>query len=294
MDNVNLPLVSIVVLTYNSSKTIIATLDSLKKQTYHNLELIIADDESKDDTVLICKKWLDANQERFQNTKIITVEKNTGTAGNCNRGCKEATGEWIKFIAGDDEMTDDGIEKLVDFATSDSSYEIVSGKVEIFGVKSQNYDDDVWNYYQKLHRVFDSPHEQHWYLERNNFIAAMAVLMKKSLWEKVGGFDEDIPLLEDWPMWLKVTGAGVMIHFFDGIVARYRLSSDSVRAKYKFQYSVRLFQYKYIYKDEVKYKCLQNMKFLKNKSIISSIVYRIIARDIKNRESLWQMKRNMR
>ena len=280
MDNIKSPLVSIVVLTYNSSKTIIDTLDSLKKQTYPNLELVIADDESKDDTVLKCKKWIDANHERFFDTKIVTVEKNTGTAGNCNRGCKEATGEWIKIIAGDDEMTDDGIEKLVDFATSDCRYEIVSGKVEIFGVKSQNYDDDVWNYYQKLHRVFDSSHEQHWYLERNNFIAAMAVLMKKSLWEKVGGFDEDIPLLEDWPMWLKVTGAGVMIHFFDGIVARYRLTSDSVRANYKFLYSVRLFQYKYIFHDIGKFRMLQKMSFLTRRSLLSRIVYRFINRDV--------------
>jgi Predicted glycosyltransferases len=275
-----MPLVSIIVITYNSSKTILDTLDSLKHQTYQNLELIVSDDGSKDSTVSICKKWIEDNKQRLVNAKVITTDCNTGTAGNCNRGCRAASGEWIKIIAGDDLMINDGIEKLVKFAVSDDTYEIVSGKVEIFGVKSANYDDNVWNFNQKLHRVFDTASEQHWYLVRRNFLAAMAVMMKKSLWEKVGGFDEDIPLLEDWPMWIKVTEAGVMIHFFDEPVARYRLTSGSVRANNGFLYSVRLFQYKYVYHEMGKFHLLQKMEFLKNRNIISSILHRIISRDI--------------
>lgn len=289
MENSRRPLVSVIVLTYNSSETILDTLESLKDQTYHNIELIISDDGSKDDTVVKSRKWIDENSDRFANAIIVTAEVNTGTAGNCNRGCSKAAGEWIKIIAGDDEMANDGIEKLVDFATSDSSYEIVSGKVEIFGVKSQNYDDDVWNYNQKLHRVFDSAHEQHWYLVKRNFIAAMAVLMKKSLWEKVGGFDEEIPLLEDWPMWIKITEAGVMIHFFDEIVARYRLTLGSVRSNYKFLYSVRLFQYKYIFQDMSMYRLLQKMSFLTCRSLLSRIVYRFINRDVDKKEKIMML-----
>ncbi|GAB1452027.1 hypothetical protein MASR2M47_20830 [Draconibacterium sp.] len=101
MQNQN-PLVSIVVITYNSSKFILDTLESAKEQTYQNLELIITDDCSTDNTIEICQNWIEKNSYRFVNTELITVEKNTGTAPNANRGLKVSKGEWIKFIAGDD------------------------------------------------------------------------------------------------------------------------------------------------------------------------------------------------
>ena len=60
------PLVSIIVLTYNSSLTILETLESLKKQSYPNIELIISDDASKDETVKICQTWVQANSYKFK------------------------------------------------------------------------------------------------------------------------------------------------------------------------------------------------------------------------------------
>ena len=280
------PLVSVIVLTYNSSATVVETLESVKIQTYCNLELIISDDGSVDDTINKCKNWTEENKSRFQNLKILT-SSNTGTASNCNRGCKAAKGEWLKLIAGDDTLKQDGIEKLVKFALSDKSYEIVSGLVDIFGVKSKNYDDEIWNYYQKLHRAFDTAQEQYWYLIRKNFLAAMAVLMRKSLWIRVGGFDEEVPLLEDWPMWLKITKAGVMIHFFEEKVANYRLSSGSVRSNYKFLYSIILFRYKYIYQEMDKFEKLKKMRFLENQNIFTRIVFYLIGRDIAKHAPLW-------
>ena len=59
------PLVSIIVITYNSSKYVLETLESAKAQTYENIELIISDDGSTDDTIKICKNWLEKNQDRF-------------------------------------------------------------------------------------------------------------------------------------------------------------------------------------------------------------------------------------
>ena len=64
MNNSSNPLVSVVV-TYNSSATVLETLDSIKNQTYKNIELIITDDFSKDDTVALCQSWVDTNKERF-------------------------------------------------------------------------------------------------------------------------------------------------------------------------------------------------------------------------------------
>lgn len=283
----NLPLVSVLVITYNSASTVVDTLNSIYSQTYRNIELIITDDASKDNTIDVCKKWVSDHKGRFLGVRIVETAVNTGIAGNNNRGCRAANGDWIKGIAGDDTMLDDCIEKLVKFAESDKTFQIVCGKVELTGVKQDNYGNEIWNYNQKLPRILESAKEQNWYLMRRNFIPAMGSMFRKSLWEKVGGFDEDIPLLDDWPFWLNITNSGEMIHFCDDIVARYVISDGSVRSNYRFSYSVRLFQYKYIYKEMGKFHLLKKMNFLNNKTIFSKIVHSIVARDIKNHIDLW-------
>ena len=60
----NNPLVSIIVITYNSAKFVLETLESAKAQTYQNIELIISDDGSTDNTVQICREWLKNNEEQ--------------------------------------------------------------------------------------------------------------------------------------------------------------------------------------------------------------------------------------
>src|SRR5438309_3687253 len=97
----DIPLVSVIVLTYNSAITVLETLESIKQQTFRNIELIITDDCSKDNTVEICSNWLNSNKGIFVRVIILEVDKNTGTSANCNRGLKASTGQWIKFIAGD-------------------------------------------------------------------------------------------------------------------------------------------------------------------------------------------------
>ena len=94
--------VSVVVITNNSVKCIIDTLESVKEQTYKNIELIVSDDGSTDETLTLVKEWLDINEGRFTHNSIVESEINTGITKNCNRGTKVAIGKYIKLIAGDD------------------------------------------------------------------------------------------------------------------------------------------------------------------------------------------------
>jgi alpha-1,3-rhamnosyltransferase len=78
--------------------------------------LIISDDCSTDNTVEICKNWLEENKERFKHTELITVKKNTRIAPNLNRGIKQSNGIWIKSIGGDDALEDNIIEKYLEYS----------------------------------------------------------------------------------------------------------------------------------------------------------------------------------
>mgnify|MGYP002655259940 CR=1 FL=1 len=91
------PTVTILVVTYNSAEFVIDTLESIRRQSWATLQLIIADDGSKDNTLQLCSNWLQEHQQRFIDCKLVTTEKNTGTCGNLNRGLQYVNGEWIKI-----------------------------------------------------------------------------------------------------------------------------------------------------------------------------------------------------
>lgn len=216
------PLVSIILITYNSSKYVFETLESIKNQTYSNIELIISDDCSSDNTVSICENWIANNQSEFVRVKILTVSKNTGIPSNCNRGIKEAKGEWIKLIAGDDLFFPNAIEQLVSNITKNDFIQIAAANY----IRFNNIEEEKMMLQSFFFKA--TTNEQFQYLLRYNRIPAPAVFLKKQLIEKVGGFDESFPLIEDYPMWIKISKAGVKIHSFDFFSVKYRLHDVSV------------------------------------------------------------------
>ena len=108
------PLVSVLVVTYNSADYIIETLESIKAQTYANIELVLTDDGSSDNTIALAEKWIADNKTRFVDAKIITVKKNTGVSANYNRGVQACSGVWIKNVDGDDLITPNCIKSNID------------------------------------------------------------------------------------------------------------------------------------------------------------------------------------
>ena len=86
------PLVSVCIPAYNNAAYIKETIDSILGQTYSNLELVICDDRSKDDTVKVIEAIKDDRIKLFQN------EKNLGMSGNWNHCLSKCSGEFIKLI----------------------------------------------------------------------------------------------------------------------------------------------------------------------------------------------------
>ncbi|MEI7982993.1 MAG: glycosyltransferase [Bacteroidota bacterium] len=223
------PLVTIIVVTYNSEKYVLETLESAKTQIYQNIELIVSDDCSTDNTLEICKIWINNNNGRFFRTKIITNKKNTGTSGNCNRGLKEATGDWIKFIAGDDELLPncliDNIQYLVDKPDILILTSFLNAYKNYFTL--ENYITTIKNNSEFFHPEVTAQMQNKMLLKANPVLAVTSFI-RKDIFFVIDGFDEDVKLIEDLPLWLRVTQNGIRIYSFDCITVNYRVRADSV------------------------------------------------------------------
>ena len=196
----NKPLVSIVVITYNSSEYVLETLESAKAQTYTNIELIVSDDCSTDETVSICKKWFEANKDRFVNTIMVEAEINSGVPANANRGLAECKGEWIKFIAGDDILVSTGIEEFV--KKYEGGGDLVVCDLQRFHVDKETGGEIYGGIYpnEKRRKMlhFDLVTQQKSILT-SFFIVTPALLIRHRLFDEIGGYDEEYRYMEDYP-----------------------------------------------------------------------------------------------
>ena len=148
----NLPIITVSVLTYNSSKFVIETLNSIKSQTYPNLILQISDDCSDDNTIGICRKWIEVNKARFIKCKILLPDCNTGVSANCNRAWDNCETVYLKDVAGDDLLLPNCIEDNMKYIQENPNAIIVFSKAksfrEFWGIKcEQGYRHD-YNFFR--------------------------------------------------------------------------------------------------------------------------------------------------
>jgi len=105
----NLPLVSICIPTYNGGKFLSQALDSALSQTYSNIEVIITDDCSSDDTIAICKQFV----KKDPRVKLHLNKQNLGLVGNWLEVIEKANSDWVKFLFQDDLLAPNCVEKMV-------------------------------------------------------------------------------------------------------------------------------------------------------------------------------------
>lgn len=236
-NNTNQHLVSIIVVTYNSSEYILETLESTKNQTYQHIELIVADDSSIDNTVEICKKWIEKNNKRFVSSKIVASEKNKGIPANCNNGLYVSRGKWIKLIAGDDVLKENCIETYINFIHKNIKSDIKS----VFALQ-QRFNDvlEVENFTDIIptidnHVLYsrDSNAKQQFQslLKLEKYIPGPASFFDRQLLIDLNGFIEKYKMLEDYPLYLRILEKGYKIHFLPEITVYYRIHSKSVLRK---------------------------------------------------------------
>jgi glycosyltransferase involved in cell wall biosynthesis len=218
------PLVSIILITYNSGDYLLETLDSIKTQTYPILELIIADDGSTDETLCLCESWIRTHQSFFKRTVLIPNSVNTGTASNLNRGIRQSQGEWYKIVAGDDMLYPDCITAYMAKVTAQPEIEFVFSEIQNNG-KIDN---------QKLLNQFFSPHvNQYRMLLKHNFLSSPAAFIHHKVFKKIGLFDERYQLLEDYPFFLNALKNGIKFYALHKTLVFYRLHNTNISNSHK-------------------------------------------------------------
>lgn len=216
----NQPLVSVVVISYNQAHFINQMLDSLKSQTYSNWELIVADDASEDNSVDIFKNWLHENKV---SAKQIFHTKNTGLATVLNEAITLCNGEYVKFIAADDYLDPECLEKSVQ-CLEEKGKEYGMVHTDTFCVdENSNFLPDFANF--NISGIVP-PLEFRELLIKGNRIGALTVLMRTNVLRETGKYNARF-LVEDYQRWLMISEK-YFIAYVPEKLAYYRLHDGNI------------------------------------------------------------------
>lgn len=223
------PLVSIVVITYNSGKYVRETLDSIKAQTYPNIELIVTDDCSRDNTVEIVRGWIEDNKSAFSvEPRLVTTPKNTGTCANLNRGVRVSHGVWIKSLAGDDKLKPECIGSFIGFVAEHPDCQFCCCDLKLFSEDGANLDG-----MRNLYDYFFSSVRKSYKEKCRQFITRFTIpgpgwFYSRKLYDEIGGFDESYILNEEQPFVYKALQHGYDILPVTDRLVYYRINNASV------------------------------------------------------------------
>jgi len=214
-------LVSVIVPTFNYAEYITYCIDSVLNQTYRNIEVIVVDDGSTDDTQPILKEY---------GNRIRCIKKeNAGLSAARNTGLDLAKGEYIQFLDSDDILKADSIEKRV-ACLKDKGADIVVCRNRIF--TSIEADHVV----TKGSWMLSSKHlDEH--LFNFNIAPPHAFMLRRCVTDEVGHFDVSLKACEDYDYWLRALYRGYLPAYCPGTHVYYRQHEKSMSANKRNQYA---------------------------------------------------------
>lgn len=223
----NQPLVSVIIPCYNHEKFLDDCLTGILLQDYDNIELLICDDNSTDDSFAKIKSYEQRLIKRFSYINISRNEINQGVTKNINRMLACSNGEFVKIIASDDVMREDAIRKMVQFFINHPKADVVV----VNGAKiteHQHYPNYMPG--EKIYKDAPdfSPEDLFERTYKLNNIFAPGVMVRKQVYNKFGYYDEEIAI-EDLEFWLRILkDRNTILAYLDEILIYYRISQNSM------------------------------------------------------------------
>ncbi|MBM7609065.1 GT2 family glycosyltransferase/ubiquinone/menaquinone biosynthesis C-methylase UbiE/predicted nuclease with TOPRIM domain [Lysinibacillus composti] len=179
------PDVSIIIPVYNQWHYTYSCLKSILANTQNvSYEIIIADDMSSDETVNI--------SEYVENIKVVRDGENRGFLLNCNNAAQYADGQYVLFLNNDTQVQEGWLDSLVQLIESDHQIGMVGSKLVYPDGRMQEAGGIIWNDASgwNFGRLDDPNKPEYNYVKEVDYISGAAIMIKKDLWETIGGFDE--------------------------------------------------------------------------------------------------------
>ena len=208
------PLVSILIPCYNAEKFLAAAISSVINQTYEQLEIIIIDDNSSDNSSAI----YEAFASKDKRIKIIRKSKNTGAANALNKGIDLASGSYIARMDADDLSEKNRIEKQVEYLIDNPHIGVLGSRAMIIDEEGNNLHEVGPMYFENNTLSFSTYFSQ-------PFVGG-AIIGKAEVFKTHPFRPQSIS--EDYELWLRLVSKGIKIENIDAQLYKYRINAGSM------------------------------------------------------------------
>ena len=185
------PLISVVIPTHNRSNLLVRAINSVLDQTYKNVEIVVVSDGSTDETKSVVEELMEKDD------RIRFIEYHPARGGNVarNMGVEAASGEYVAFLDDDDEWLSLKLQKQMELIKLQPDVGLVYTGVNIIYVKEKVSYSFIGS------KIGDLKNE---ILLDNCIGTTSSVLLEKKLFDQVGMFDEKLPALQDFDLWIRI------------------------------------------------------------------------------------------
>ncbi len=203
-------LVSIIIPSYNAARYVQEAINSALDQTHKNIEVIVIDDGSTDETKNILEPYATAQKIKY------FFQENKGLSAARNAGVKIAKGEYIALLDADDIFLPEKIEEQVQFLEQNPHCDVCYCDLYHF------WDENPHKLLKLNYKYYSGADVLPGLLEKS-FIAPLTVVLRKSVFNRFGYFDENLKRSEDLDFWFRLAYGGAQIFFLPKILTKLRM-----------------------------------------------------------------------
>ena len=207
-----MPLISVILPTFNRSQSVAFSIESVLSQSFSDFELCVVDDASVDAT----KEVLDSFEGGF---KSIQLPENGGVSKARNSGINATDSEWVAFLDSDDIWHKEKLEKQISTASERPDHFL-------------HFTDEIWiRNGLRINPKMRHQKREGWIFQPSLELCMMApstVMLKRELLEKCGLFDENLQVCEDYDLWLRITREHKILFIDEPLIIKYGGHSDQL------------------------------------------------------------------